>query len=122
MGLCKLRGLLSFLIFFSAPSTPGIFVKDYTNIGNRNSWVVTFQLASMSNEDDQYLVSVTPSLQECVNSSVCVITNSDTLVKLTLSIEVEYTVSIRAERCNGSLKSGSAELRLKLPGIIILII
>ena len=118
MGLCKLRGLLLFLIFFSAPSTPSVFVKDYTNIGNRNSRVVTFQLVSMSNEDDQYLVSVTPSIQECVNSSVCLITNSDTMVNLTLSIEVQYTVSIRAERCNGSLKSGSAELRLKLPGII----
>ena len=118
MGLCKLKGLLLFLIFFSAPSTPGIFVKDYTNIGNRNSRVVTFQLVSMSNEDDQYLVFVTPSIQECGNSSICVITSSD-MVNLNLTIEVEYNVSIIAERCDGSLNSNRAELILKLPGIII---
>ena len=108
------RLLITFVFIFLDPLTP---VLEYQIKGvEKNSFAnVTIVWSSSGNEQYQYLVSISSLKSDRVN-----FTTSVAMINVTLEIGVGYSITVTAERCNGSVRSMTSEsLDIVLPGMLV---
>ena len=98
----------------TAPTAPVLNRKEDSDI----SHTVTIQWNSSFDSNTYYNISIAPSPPQC--SDPCVYRTDRTSLSISLQVGVQYNITGRAERCNGTLSSNeSAVLHVTLPGIII---
>ena len=98
----------------TAPTAPVLNRKEDSDI----SHTVTIQWNSSFDSNTYYNISIAPSPPQCRDP--CVYRTDRTSLSISLEVGVQYNMTGRAERCNGTLSSNeSAVLHVTLPGIII---
>lgn len=78
-------------------------VETYTEVSAKS---VTFEW--MLESDTTYILSVTPPPQHC--SDPCEYTTDHATLTIPLQVGIQYNITGRAERCNGTLSSNETKL------------
>lgn len=102
----------------TAPTAP-VLMEEESNTDTSHS--ATIHWNSTSDSSTYYNISIAPPPPQC--SDHCVYRTDQTSLSIPLQVDVEYNITGRAERCNGTLISDeSVVLHITITGMYMYVI